>query len=442
MEKLDEKTRSERTGVLAAGFGATACMWAIGYVCRMPPAAVPGWLLLPALVACVTGGGFVVGRFTAGGWKLGVLTGLLISALNVAILGSLLGGGAPNEIRPSAVWWLPGFVLFGAALGAAGATIGSVGRHEEPPRNWTEAFAWVAAGATLMLLAIGGLVTSNRAGLAVVDWPNTFGYNLFLFPLSRMSGGIYYEHAHRLFGSLVGLTTLVFALHVLRSDDRRGVRRCAIAALLLVAAQGALGGLRVTGYFTLSARAGDTAPNTYLAVAHGVAGQVFFALMAGLAVMVSTTWRDAAPVRTSSAGMERALCAALAGALVLQIVLGSIVRHLGAGVLIHAAVAVFVAALAVFCGARAWGLYGDIHAVRRTGTALMLFAGVQFMLGFASIIAAGAEAQGRRVDELRVLTTTAHQTFGAMFLACAVMLMLWHYRMLEQDELEPKPETL
>jgi cytochrome c oxidase assembly protein subunit 15 len=64
---------------------------------------------------------------------------------------------------------------------------------------WTSAFAWVTATATFFLLAIGGIVTAQEAGLAVVDWPNSFGYNMFLYPLSRMTGGIYFEHAHRLF---------------------------------------------------------------------------------------------------------------------------------------------------------------------------------------------------------------------------------------------------
>ena len=68
-----------------------------------------------------------------------------------------------------------------------------------------------AVMATLFLLIAGGLVTSAREGLAVVDWPNSFGYNMFLYPPSRMTGGIYYERAHRLFGSLVGLTVLVLA---------------------------------------------------------------------------------------------------------------------------------------------------------------------------------------------------------------------------------------
>ena len=68
------------------------------------------------------------------------------------------------------------------------------------------------ACATFPLLFIGGLVTSKGAGLAVPDWPTTFGYNMFLYPWSKMVGGIFYEHSHRLVASTVGLLTIALAL--------------------------------------------------------------------------------------------------------------------------------------------------------------------------------------------------------------------------------------
>ena len=74
-----------------------------------------------------------------------------------------------------------------------------------------------------MLISSGGLVTGFRAGMAVPDWPNTFGHNMFLFPFTKMTGGVFYEHAHRLLGSLVGLTALVLAILLsVRSPIDRG----------------------------------------------------------------------------------------------------------------------------------------------------------------------------------------------------------------------------
>src|SRR5262245_6474683 len=75
---------------------------------------------------------------------------------------------------------------------------------------WLHRFAWVTALVTLVLIAVGGLVTRHEAGMAVADWPNSYGYNMFLFPMSKWVGGILYEHSHRLIASTLGV--LVVAL--------------------------------------------------------------------------------------------------------------------------------------------------------------------------------------------------------------------------------------
>ena len=90
-----------------------------------------------------------------------------------------------------------------------------------------------------------------------------------------MSGDVYFEHAHRLFGSLVGLTTVVLAFLLQRGDERRWVRRLGWVAVVLVSAQGILGGLRVTGNFTLSTSAADMAPNLALAAVPIADGHAF-----------------------------------------------------------------------------------------------------------------------------------------------------------------------
>jgi len=81
-----------------------------------------------------------------------------------------------------------------------------------PSNPWLHRFAVLTALATFCLLGVGGLVTSHGVGMAVPDWPNTYGYNLFLFPISKWVGGIFYEHSHRLAASAVGLLTTVLAL--------------------------------------------------------------------------------------------------------------------------------------------------------------------------------------------------------------------------------------
>ena len=78
---------------------------------------------------------------------------------------------------------------------------------------------------TVLLIAAGGMVTSTDSGLAVPDWPNTYGQFMFSFPLEKMVGGIFYEHGHRMIASTVGFLTIILAVWTWKVDPRRWVRR-------------------------------------------------------------------------------------------------------------------------------------------------------------------------------------------------------------------------
>ncbi len=421
--------------MLALGFGTSVAMWFLGYLCRMPVAPAPSWALAVGLLACLAAGGFVAGRLT-GRWRAGAAAGLLSSLVNLLILGGLLAGGRPGEVLPSALLWLPGSLALGVAIASAGAALGStVWRGEPRAVNWTGAFASVAAAATLLQLLVGGFVTSNRAGLAVVDWPNSFGTNMFLFPLARMTGGIYYEHAHRLFGSLVGLTTVVLAIRLWRVERRAWVRRVALAAVAGVIAQGILGGLRVTGGFTLSTSPAAMTPSTALAIVHGVAGPAFFGLMVALAAFVSTAWASgAAPLASSHGRSEHVLGALLTGAVAAQLLLGAIQRHLGRGLFLHITFAVVVLALALVHGSRLWGLYQSRPLLQRVGALVMIVAALQVTLGIVAFFAVEVRVPGAARPEWDVLATTAHQACGSLLLGCAVLGAVWSRRLLVQDD--------
>jgi cytochrome c oxidase assembly protein subunit 15 len=350
-------------------------------------------------------------------------------------------------------------MLVAAGLGGLGAAVGRTGGETERQREgetdgrsrsrrpavppslspafWTGVLARVAVAATLLLLIAGGLVTSKEAGLAVVDWPNSFGYNMFLYPLSRMTGGVYYEHAHRLLGSLVGLTTLVLAAHLQRTERRAWLRRFGWAALAVVIVQGVMGGLRVTGSFTLSTAAADTRPSIGLAILHGVLGQMFFGMMVAISVFTSTRWQAAPePVSAASARTDQVFSIVLVAALVVQLLLGALVRHIALGLLIHVSAAVIVVLIALTCGARAWGLYPQQGVLNRLGRSLMGLTAGQVVLGLSALFATGLligePAPVPRL--LDVMLTTAHQAVGAILLACAVALMLWTHRALSPLE--------
>ncbi len=139
-------------------------------------------------------------------------------------------------------------------------------------------FAVLNAVATFLLIGLGGLVTSHEAGMSVPDWPTTYGYNMFLFPVDKWIGGIFYEHSHRLLASLVGLLTTILAVWLWLKDPRKWMMWLGIAAFLLVIAQGVLGGLRVRWQMD------------YLGIPHGAVAQIFLVITAAIALFKSGWW--------------------------------------------------------------------------------------------------------------------------------------------------------
>src|ERR1700732_1397180 len=113
------------------------------------------------------------------------------------------------------------------------------------PKRLLHWYAVAAAASVLLLICSGGLVTSHEAGMAVPDWPNSFGYNMFLFPVSRWVGGVFFEHTHRLVASGVGLLTIGLCVALFVIEDRVWVKWLAGIAVLCVVIQGILWGLGV-----------------------------------------------------------------------------------------------------------------------------------------------------------------------------------------------------
>lgn len=424
-------TAFDRSSIVPLAFATAVSMWAVAYLFRLPAVMAPSWLLLAAMLGVIAVWGWIIGRRAAGGWRAGAAVGAAAAVINLLILGSLLSSADDGALLPSAVLWVPGSLLVSALVAAAfAAAAGARADAYGGPEAWTALFAKVTVAATFLLVVAGGLVTSHEAGLAVVDWPNTFGTNMFLYPLARMTGGIYYEHAHRLFGALVGLTTIALAVRLWRRDPRPWLRWLAAAAVVLVIVQGVLGGLRVTGGFTLSVSEADMAPNIALAVVHGVLGQVFLCVVVAIAAATSLWWSAAPPAepRATLPG-DRSLQQWLVATLLVQLVLGAVQRHLAWGLIIHISLAAVVTMLAVIAGARAWGMYHGTWPVQQLGQAVIGVVSVQVALGIAAL----AVTQGRAIvgspTALEVTIATAHQATGAALLALSVALALWTRRL-------------
>ncbi len=185
---------------------------------------------------------------------------------------------------------------------------------------WPRRAAWLAVLATLPIFLIGGTVTTLRVGMAVPDWPTTFGQNMFTYPLSEMlaSTGVFWEHSHRLWGAFVGLTVVALAVVVWTWEPRRLVKVLAGLALLGVLAQGLLGGLRVT----------ENSPE--LAFLHGALAQALFALLAAILFLESGAWRSARAIPIQGATSVRGLALGALAVVYVQTGFGAWLRHSGA----------------------------------------------------------------------------------------------------------------
>jgi heme a synthase len=299
------------------------------------------------------------------------------------------------------------------------------GRTPAAPRpRGLHAFALGVAGATLLLVFAGGLVTSTESGLSVPDWPTTYGQNMFTFPVSKWVGGIRYEHVHRLIASGVGFLTVVLAIWLGRREPRRWVRRLGYLALAAVVTQGILGGLTVLLLLPPA-----------VSVAHACLAQTFFCIVVTIAVVTSPRWAPSAEtLRDALAASPLGRAAALtAGAVFLQLLVGAVMRHTKAGLAIpdfplslgrvvppltsfpvaihflHRVGALVVAALVGVCAARA--VRSVRPGLRRAGIALASLVVVQIGLGAATVL-----------TRKSVAVTTAHVAAGALLLGGTVAL--------------------
>lgn len=317
----------------------------------------------------------------------------------------------------------------------------------QPASPWPHRLAVLLACATFPLVWIGGLVTSSKAGMAVPDWPTTYGYNPFLYPLAtwwNASWDVFVEHGHRLFGALVGLIAIGFVIVVWASDRRTWLRWAALGALALVCVQGVLGGLRV--------RFDDA---TFARI-HGCVGPLFFAYTAALAAFTSRYWSAAPrPVATQAGRLQR-LTISTASIAYVQIVLGTLLRdrpydasmgEFRAVGLAHFLMALALAAHVVLVALRVARGFGGERLLKRPAFLLGALILVQIGLGLATWVThygfpawlSGYSWAARYTvtdqSATQIHLTTAHVACGALIFATAVVLTV---RSLRLHQAEPR----
>lgn len=289
-------------------------------------------------------------------------------------------------------------------------------------------YATVVTAFTVLLIAAGGMVTSTGSGLSVPDWPTTYGWNMFAFPLSKWVGGIRYEHSHRLIASTVGLLTIVLAVWTWRVEPRRWVRTLGFLCLGAVILQGLLGGLTVLLLLP--------AP---VSIGHAGLAQIFFCLTLTLAVVTSPGWlKPAMPVIDPAL---RRVATFTTAAIYAQIILGATMRHNDAGLAIptfplafghlippvwtpriaihyaHRVGAVIVTLSILATAIHVLSRHRDRRELVRPSILLLLFVCSQVTLG-AYVVMTG----------LNPIVNTAHVVNGALVLGTSLVLTLRSYR--------------
>jgi len=316
---------------------------------------------------------------------------------------------------------------------------------------WPHRLAVVLALVTFPLIWVGGLVTTYDAGMAVPDWPNTYGYNLLLYPWPSWLAApfdLFIEHGHRLLGATAGLLAIGLLAAVLLTDRRRWLIVAACGALGLVIVQGALGGARVLFDERL------------VAMLHGCVGPLFFAYLAALVVATSRWWQTT-PSIDSPAG-RRLLRSAwtTAGLAYAQLILGAVVRHVPiaaapglfrAALLMHLLLAVALLGHVAMLPLKARRLPAPARGLMSLSLLVPALVTLQLLLGLGTYVAKYAFpawlggysfAAGYIVLEKSLsqsLITTAHVANGSLILFLTVMLAVRSTRLFASRRLAAWP---
>lgn len=313
---------------------------------------------------------------------------------------------------------------------------------------------WLLVALVWPLIWVGGLVTTYDAGMSVPDWPGTYGYNLFLYPYKTWLFGpfdLFIEHGHRLLGAVVGLVAIAVVTAAVRTEPRRGVRWLCVVLLIMVIAQGLLGGFRVV----LSDRV--------LAMIHGCFGPAFFAVCTVALVVTGRWWNDEASAKQTLIGrvsndqistdrtfLGRTLWMASVAMVVMaygQLVLGAMLRHvsptaLPSGFVGLVGLHVTGAFVLWFVSSMVWWRMSRLKSPGLTRPAgwLFVFVAVQICLGIATwVVNYGyprmlAFMPGSEVFLIQAkgfvdsMIVTGHVATGSLVIATATFLATRGYR--------------
>lgn len=291
--------------------------------------------------------------------------------------------------------------------------------------RWPHRAAWVLALATLLLIMIGALVTTYKAGMAVPDYPNTFGYGMFSYPMGTWWTGprdIFLEHGHRMMGSLVGMVAIVFCLLTWTLERRAWVKWLAGGTLLLVIVQGLLGGFRVL--FN----------EQTLAMIHGCIAHAFFGVCAVVLVCTSKRWEECTPIQKPHSSSLKLMAITTMVLVYIQIFFGAWLRHFTSphAIWAHLILAVVVTLQVIWLAISLFRAADGDKFIRLPASSLLGLLLLQVVWGVMSWASRFGLPHTDLVVQpfgpLHVISTTGHVVTGAVLFGVCVATTLWTFR--------------
>jgi cytochrome c oxidase assembly protein subunit 15 len=486
------------------GFAAAIAMWLVWYPLHLPglqlSPSVTAPILLLVMVAMIVRGSKQLGARALLG---GLIAGLTCSLINLLLLGNTLTQKDPVTaeftLRENATQIAGGFFLVSIAAGVIAGFIGKLlskdAPHLQAQPNWLLRFGIAAVAALVPLVAIGGAVTSAGAGMAVPDWPGTYGQNMFLYPITLMEQAvdsrIFLEHTHRLFGTLVGMTVFVLMIVVLRVKggwawlaltlpfiaaslivtifNNKGyidlsfslplLGFFAVASLVFTLIAASLGktGMLTVGVFALVCTQGMlgalrvTESNPTFGFMHGIFGQLILAATVVLTASLSNSWSDKLSVNSSAVSGTRKWALLAIGTLLIQLAMAAAYRHFESGhaLMTHIGFSLIALSMTVIFAFNLMKIdkaSDGCPTFKRLGMFLLHGVSLQMVLGILALVLLPDNAGEERVvmyDELEtaadvsvahMLFATAHQALGASLLACSILAAAWTLRTKQMTE--------
>jgi heme a synthase len=268
---------------------------------------------------------------------------------------------------------------------------------------------------TIFLFVFGALVTSEGAALSVPDWPLSFHK---FFP--DMSGGVFYEHSHRMIAGVMAVCTLILAILIWVKEERRWLGWFAGVAVAGVLVQAVIGGQVVLQFL-----------HYWLPVIHACFGQIVFAAVLSIAVFTSRWWvSEQKQIDDSGSPSMHAVAIINAAVIFFQVILGAGFRHFEIPIWPHIVGAFVVLGVVIWTAIVLRRRFGTSPELSEARVLLHAIVGTQFLLGIAAYWSRLMNASVIRPLPLMVTLTVIHTVLGAILFAFAVLIVLLCYRII------------